>query len=119
MSRKFLSFVCASLAFLAISAISPVLAGEASCLIKSSGTTLFRGVCNFQSESNGSFSLDAGKSGRFLKNIDVVTVYIRSRGKAEVRGLTKAGINSRWGSARRSRKDRACWLGSDFKICAW
>ncbi|WP_017295364.1 hypothetical protein [Geminocystis herdmanii] len=40
-------------------------------------------------------------------------------GVAEVRGLTTAGINSRWGEARRSKSDKACWVGDDFTICAY
>lgn len=35
-----------------------------------------------------------------------------------VRGLTSEGINSRWGEAKRSKKDKSCWIGEDFKICA-
>jgi hypothetical protein len=33
--------------------------------------------------------------------------------------LTDEGINSRWGRAIRSRRDRACWVGEDFTICAY
>jgi hypothetical protein len=36
-----------------------------------------------------------------------------------VRGLTTDGINSRWGTALRSKADPACWKGSDFEICAY
>jgi hypothetical protein len=46
-------------------------------------------------------------------------VQIVQPGVAEVRGLTRAGINSRWGSAQRSKRDRACWRGSDFWVCAY
>ena len=49
----------------------------------------------------------------------MVSVDIIEKGVAEVRGLTKDGINSRWGSAKRDLKDKACWKGDDFKVCAW
>lgn len=28
-------------------------------------------------------------------------------------------MNSRWGEAKRSSQDKACWVGGDFKVCAW
>jgi hypothetical protein len=105
---------------LTISVTSPVLARNAKCLIKSGNVTQFRGTCDFRAAPDGSFSLTSARSpGRFIKNIEMVSVTLMSSGKADVRGLTTMGINSRWGSARRSRKDRACWIGSDFKICVW
>jgi hypothetical protein len=54
----------------------------------------------------------------FLKDINIA-VWILSPGKAEVRGLTKNGVSSRWGSAERSTKDKACWIGEDFQICVY
>jgi hypothetical protein len=54
-----------------------------------------------------------------LPNITDISVYIVSPGIAEVRGLTIYGNNSRWGPAIRSKKDLACWTGSDFEVCAY
>ena len=54
-----------------------------------------------------------------LPNITDISVTIVATGVAEVRGLTTDGINSRWGSAVRSKVDSACWTGSDFEICAY
>jgi hypothetical protein len=91
-----------------------------SCRIESSGKLQFKGRCLFTSDTNGSFSLGSvGKPGRFFRTILSVNVYVVKRGVAEVRGLTKHGINSRWGPAMRSKRDPACWVGSDFRICAW
>ncbi|MCP4934482.1 MAG: hypothetical protein GY927_09830 [bacterium] len=99
---------------------SPAIARNAKCLITSGNSTQFRRVCDFQAEPNGSFSLtNTKKSGRFFGDTVVVSVTVLSKNRADIRGLTKSGINSRWGSVKRSRKDRACWVGSDFKICAW
>lgn len=78
------------------------------------------GPCRFLPDGKGgSFSLSAldGQSSLF-DDILVLSVDVVAPGKAEVRGLTSQGINSRWGEARRSKKDPACWAGSDFEVCA-
>jgi hypothetical protein len=49
-----------------------------------------------------------------LEEILSVSIVEISRGTAEVSGVTRDGINSRWGQARR---DGACWSGEDFRIC--
>ena len=92
-----------------------------NCRIESAGEVQFNGRCRFTPDGrSGSFSLgNIGGQGALYGSILVVSVSIVSRGLAEVRGLTRAGINSRWGEARRSTRDRACWVGSDFRICAW
>ena len=93
----------------------------ADCQVDSNGKVAFKGKCRFMRDgTTGSFSL-ASESGQgaLFGSILVVSVSIVERGVAEVRGLTNAGINSRWGEARRSTQDAACWVGSDFKVCAW
>ena len=77
------------------------------------------GRCDFQQfGGNGSFSI--GPIGQpFIAGRLVLSVTLVSPETAEVRGLTQDGINSRWGPARRSARDRACWDGSDFQICAY
>jgi hypothetical protein len=92
----------------------------ATCRIESGGKVELSGKCRFIPEGRGgSFSL-AHADGRkpLYGTILSVTVSVVSPGVAEVRGLTRDGINSRWGEARRSNQDRACWAGSDFRICA-
>ena len=78
------------------------------------------GKCRFTPDEGGSFSLEHADPKRtiFFSEITTVSVSVISPGVAEVRGLTRQGINSRWGEARRMANDRACWQGSDFKICA-
>jgi len=94
-------------------------ARNAKCLIKSSGET-FHDICDFMPEAGGSFTLSQSDTvGYFLSFASDVSVAITEPGRAEVRGLTRAGINSRWGTARRSNQDGACWIGEDFEICAW
>jgi hypothetical protein len=88
------------------------------CVVQSSGET-YRGPCTLYFDDDGSFNLVAVGRRFVIGEITDVSVRLESPGAAEVRGLTKDGINSRWGPAVRSPTERACWLGSDFKICAY
>lgn len=105
---------------LALSAAATPAAPEktARCVITTNDAT-YRGPCRFVSERGGHFSVRKVGRGTILPNITDVSVYVLSPGRADVRGLTTDGINSRWGSATRSRQDPACWVGSDFRICAY
>ncbi|MCE1225589.1 MAG: hypothetical protein LWW87_03770 [Geobacteraceae bacterium] len=90
-----------------------------SCTITTGSKTAYNGHCLFIPDAGGSFSLSSTKrQGPLFDDIGVLSVSIIAKGKAEVRGLTGDGINSRWGEAQRSTKDSACWEGSDFRICA-
>ncbi len=120
MRTRLFALIGLSFTLLAASIHTPAMARNAKCLITSGNSTQFRGACDFRAEPNGSFSLtSAKKSGRFYGEIMVVSVTVLSKDRADVRGLTKFGINSRWGYVKRSRKNRACWIGDGFKICAW
>lgn len=90
------------------------------CRVESEGKVQVNGKCRFTPDEGGSFTLEHADPKRtlFFGEIMSVTVSVISPGVAEVRGLTRQGVNSRWGEARRSNDDRACWQGSDFKICA-
>ncbi|MDQ8730254.1 hypothetical protein [Bradyrhizobium sp. LHD-71] len=89
------------------------------CRIESGGKVALNGPCRFMAESGGSFGLEnADRNKPLLGDILTMSVSIISPDAAEVRGLTRAGINSRWGEARRAKSDPACWDGSDFRICA-
>jgi hypothetical protein len=90
------------------------------CEISSANTIDFKGNCIFGSEKGGSFALSSvHKKKPLYKGVAVITVSMVKKGVAEVRGLTENGNNSRWGEAKRSEKDKACWEGEDFKVCAW
>ena len=113
MSRRFLA------SFLAVGAIIFSDLAEARpvrCVI--TGSVHYVGKCDFI-RGGGSFSLSPIGRASFPGGINPVSVAIDTPGVAEVRGLTRDGINSRWGEARRSKKDPACWEGSDFRICAY
>lgn len=94
-------------------------AKDARCLIKQNGSIAYSGSCQFRLGEGGSFSISRHDGKHILPSITDIFVYIVSPGIAEVRGLTINGNNSRWGSAMRSKKDPACWMGSDFEICAY
>lgn len=110
------------LAFFALTLLfaASALAGgkTAQCEITSGNAVEFRGKCLFQPEGDGSFSLSRADEKPLYGGIAMVSVYVVESGVAEVRGLTTEGINSRWGEARRSDRDKACWVGEDFKVCA-
>ena len=114
----------AAASVLALSAAGAVLAEAKSrlvdCRIESERKVQINGKCRFTPDEGGSFTLEHADPKRtvFFGEIMSVTVSVVSAGVAEVRGLTRQGINSRWGEARRMANDRACWQGSDFKICA-
>ncbi len=96
-------------------------AREARCRITEGRRVTYSGPCDFSPDGrDGSFSLASRRpQGYLLKEISVLSVSMVAPGVGEVRGLTSAGINSRWGEARRSQRDPACWVGSDFQVCVW
>lgn len=93
-------------------------AKPARCVIDS-GPERYIGPCDFRASQGGSFTLLPVRGRSLMTGLTSLTVSIVSSGVADVRGLTLAGVNSRWGEARRSRRDRACWVGEDFSICAY
>ena len=78
----------------------------------------WRGPCYFMSERGGSFGIQPQR-GRFPDGTGLINVTVIAPGQAEVRVITRHGMNSRWGEARRSRRDPACWGGDGFNICAY
>jgi len=106
-------------ALMLVAAAAPALARDAGCRIEQAGRVVLDRTCDFQAEGrDGSFSLSARDGGSLFPGMSVVTLSVIEPGLAEVRGLTRDGINSRWGTARRSARDGACWQGDDFRICA-
>lgn len=117
MMKKYVLIVFAFL--LLITQMSVAAEKKTECEITSSNKVVFKGKCLFLLEHGGTFSLSAlDKNKPLFDDILVVSVSILKKDTAEVRGLTSSGINSRWGEAVRSKKNKACWMGSDFKICA-
>ena len=90
----------------------------ARCVIDAAGAPRWSGPCRFEAERGGSFTVTPTR-GRFQNDVTLISLAVTSAGNGEVRGLTAAGINSRWGPARRSPRDRACWIGADFSLCVY
>jgi len=99
-------------------AATPAQAKVARCVIDSEGTS-YHGPCQYNVARGGTFTLSPAHGRSFGDGVMSVTVYVTQRGVADVRGLTRDGINSRWGRAVRSRRDSACWIGEDFSVCAY
>ncbi|GAA4762207.1 hypothetical protein GCM10023219_03060 [Stakelama sediminis] len=91
----------------------------ARCDIHAAGGMAFKGPCAFLPEEKGTFSVQRDMSAPLFGNIEMVTVVVTGPGEAMVQGLTGDGIVSRWGPATRSKTDKACWVGEDFRICAY
>ena len=94
-------------------------AKDARCVISQNDAIAYSGDCHFRLGEGGSFSIRRHDTKAILPSITNISVSIIRTGIAEVSGLTTNGINSRWGSAVRSKNDPACWKGSDFEICAY
>jgi len=108
MKTKYLIYSFITLFFSSAITPSVVFASEkiAKCLIEDN-TRFFKGNCVFHSGEGGSFSLsNPNESLPIAEGVSMVNVYIVGKGLAEVRGLTLLGINSRWGEAKRSMKDK-------------
>ncbi|HEY5710463.1 MAG TPA: hypothetical protein VIT38_01095 [Allosphingosinicella sp.] len=114
--KKLFLIAGASLALLATPASA---VRTARCVIQSAGERTWRGPCRFVPDGPGGTFAVFPVRGTFPGGIGDISVAIIRPGVAEVRGNTSDGINSRWGEARRSRRDPACWVGSDFSVCAY
>jgi hypothetical protein len=115
-----MKFTVAAAAFLLpLLAAATADAKGARCAITADDGGSYRGPCSFAAEGKGSFTVTPSKSRFLMGEITALSVAIVGPGLAEVRGLTRDGINSRWGEARRSRRDKACWDGETFRICVY
>ena len=88
------------------------------CVLGNGNTEVFDGKCIFIRDGYGSFAIMTPNND-YIMGASPISVRITKPGHAEVRGLTAYGINSRWGPAKRSEKDKACWLGDGFSICVY
>ena len=61
------------------------------------GVVADSGACHFQRAEGGSFSINRHDGDTIMHSITDLSVSIVSTGKAEVHGLSTAGIHSRWG----------------------
>jgi hypothetical protein len=118
MKRMLIAAAAAAAAFVLPAVATAQAPRRAQCVISAGGET-YRGPCRFLAERGGSFSVSPVGRRFLVEGVTDVSVSVLRPGVADVRGLTADGINSRWGGAVRSRRDRACWLGEDFSVCAY
>jgi len=110
--------ILAAAALAALALAAPAHAKTARCVIESEGSN-YAGPCQYMVAKGGTFTVTAPHGRGFGGGTLSITVYVTRPGFAEVRGLTEEGINSRWGTALRSRRDGACWKGEDFSVCVY
>lgn len=79
----------------------------------------YRGDCMFDPRGRGSFSLKREDGTPFYENVMEIMVFIFGDGQADVRSIDQNGEHQRWGEATRSESYPACWIGSDFSVCAY
>ena len=103
----------------ALAIAAPASARTARCVVTSADGPTYSGPCGFVPDKGGSFGIEPLGRRHFPSDATSITVWIVEPGLAEVRGLTPGGINSRWGEARRSKRDRACWYVSCLRICVY
>jgi hypothetical protein len=125
MQREELRIACATAAAVIAIAVTaaPAFARAARCDIRTNSGA-YAGSCDFTPSKGGSFSIAPIGRAEFFTHakddpgITMISVDVAGS-SAEVSGLTTDGINSMWGEANRSLKDRACWVGEDFSICVY
>ncbi|MEO1656884.1 MAG: hypothetical protein AAFR65_04115 [Pseudomonadota bacterium] len=79
----------------------------------------FRGDCQFEPRGKGSFAVTRDDGKPFYDDVLEVVVMIYAKGEANVRSRLVDGTIAEWGDAMRSESYPACWIGSDFSVCAY
>ncbi len=101
--------------------MSPAQARPARCLVTVEKRVLLNHMCDFRPEGkDGSFSLGSlDPKGKLAPDLGSLSLSVTRPGLAQVFVVDDRA--SQWGPARRSKIDRACWVGhnGDFKICVY
>ncbi len=120
MTKIYLMALAAGGSLAAVAGAAPAAAAEkaARCVVETRQTIPYDGPCLFAAERGGSFTIDPPRGRNFVGDVTTISVAVVSRGVGEVRGLV-GGTNTRWGRAVRSSRQPACWVGEDFKVCAY
>lgn len=91
---------------------------SAVCQIDEGGQTRYKGKCNFEPQGGGSFYISHPDITKKVK-VSGLTIMIEKKDQAIVEATKPSGGGSIWGEAYRSQQQKACWVGSDFRICVW
>jgi hypothetical protein len=97
---------------------APASAKTAMCVV-SSLKAKYSGPCSFTPGPRGSFTVSALETRYMLPRVAAVSVAVDEYDYAKVRAVMATGVELPWGDARRSKSDRACWIGEDFRVCAY
>ena len=91
---------------------------SAICQIDEGGRQLYKGKCQFEAQGGGSFYISHPS---FVQKVGVegLMVMVERKNQAVVQATRIGGGGSIWGEAIRSQTQKACWVGNNFKICAW
>ena len=91
---------------------------SAVCQINEDGRQLYKGKCQFEAQGGGSFYISHPS---FVQKVGVegLMVTVERKNQAVVQATRIGGGGSIWGEATRSQTQKACWVGNNFKICAW
>ena len=91
---------------------------SATCQINEGGRQLYKGKCQFEAQGSGSFYISHPS---FVQKVGVegLMVIVERKNQAVVQATRIGGGGSIWGEAIRSQTQKACWVGNNFKICAW
>ncbi|MEM6748385.1 MAG: hypothetical protein AAF608_13295 [Pseudomonadota bacterium] len=79
----------------------------------------YRGDCLFEPRGRGSFAVTRDDGKPFYDDVLEVVVMIYAQGEANVRSRLASGTTAEWGDAMRSESYPACWIGTDFSVCAY
>jgi hypothetical protein len=91
----------------------------AVCSIRIDHISISEGRCELQQfDSKGSFNISREDENVPLnEDVLLLTVTLTGKTSAQVSAVTTRGHLSQWGTAKLSRKSKACWLGERFRIC--
>ena len=107
-----------SLSILTCSTVATAAPKSAVCQIDEGGRQLYKGKCLFEAQGGGSFYV-SHPSFAHKVGVEGLMVIVERKNQAVVQATRVGGGGSIWGEASRSQTQKACWVGNDFKICAW
>lgn len=116
--NKIVSILFLGLMLAIVPSITQAKAKNATCQVDEGGKTLYKGACKFEPQGGGSFYISHPNMTQKVK-VEGLMVIIESKDYAVVQATKLGGGGSMWGDAVRSQTQKACWVGSSFKICAW
>lgn len=108
------------LVFVSAHSTASASAANARCIIsQKDSVSEYAGPCEFWEGQHGSFHVAPQPLSRDMLGTMGISVYIVHPGEAQVRGLSRDGVNSFWGVAIRSKREPACWVSVDFTLCVY